>query len=111
MSISFTNQVLTQIELFTKGAQVDKQVYVLPMHLDELVARLHLEQLGAKLPELRAEQAAYINVPVEGPYKLEHDRYRVAADSVRISCVGHADLREGDGFFVASSRRVLPTSF
>jgi adenosylhomocysteinase len=75
MSNSFTNQVLAQIELFTKGAQYDKQVYVLPKHLDEMVARLHLEKIGAKLTELSAEQAAYINVPVEGPYKLEHYRY------------------------------------
>ena len=75
MSNSFTNQVLAQIELFTKGAQYDKQVYVLPKHLDEMVARLHLEKIGAKLTELSAQQAAYINVPVEGPYKLEHYRY------------------------------------
>jgi len=75
MSNSFTNQVLAQIELFTKGEQYEKQVYVLPKHLDEMVARLHLEKIGAKLTELSAEQAAYINVPVEGPYKLEHYRY------------------------------------
>ncbi len=75
MSNSFTNQVLAQIELFTKGAQYDKQVYVLPKHLDEMVARLHLEKIGAKLTELSAQQADYINVPVEGPYKLEHYRY------------------------------------
>jgi adenosylhomocysteinase len=61
--------------LFTKGAQYDKQVYVLPKHLDEMVARLHLEKIGAKLTELSAQQAEYINVPVEGPYKLEHYRY------------------------------------
>ena len=75
MSNSFTNQVLAQIELFSKGAQYDKQVYVLPKHLDEMVARLHLEKIGVKLTELSAEQAAYINVPVQGPYKLEHYRY------------------------------------
>jgi adenosylhomocysteinase len=75
MSNSFTNQVLAQIELFTKGAQYAKEVYVLPKHLDEMVARLHLEKIGAKLTELTPEQAAYINVPVEGPYKLEHYRY------------------------------------
>jgi adenosylhomocysteinase len=75
MSNSFTNQVLAQIELFTKGAEYGKEVYVLPKHLDEMVARLHLEKIGAKLTELSAEQAAYINVPVEGPYKLEHYRY------------------------------------
>jgi adenosylhomocysteinase len=75
MSNSFTNQVLAQIELFTKGDQYDRQVYVLPKHLDEMVARLHLEKIGAKLTELTPEQADYINVPVEGPYKLEHYRY------------------------------------
>jgi len=67
--------VLAQIELFTNGAEYDKQVYVLPKHLDEMVARLHLEKIGAKLTELSAEQAAYINVPVEGPCKLEHYSY------------------------------------
>ncbi len=75
MSNSFTNQVLAQIELYTKGDQYGKEVYVLPKHLDETVARLHLEKIGAKLTELSAAQAAYINVPVEGPYKLEHYRY------------------------------------
>ena len=75
MSNSFTNQVLAQIELFTKGAQYDKQVYVLPKHLDEMVARLHLDKIGAKLTELSQEQADYINVPVAGPYKLDHYRY------------------------------------
>jgi adenosylhomocysteinase len=75
MSNSFTNQVLAQIELFTKGDQYEKQVYVLPKHLDEMVARLHLEKIGARLTELSQEQADYINVPVEGPYKLDHYRY------------------------------------
>jgi len=75
MSNSFTNQVLAQIELFTKGDQYGNQVYVLPKHLDEMVARLHLDKIGAKLTELTAEQADYINVPVEGPYKLDHYRY------------------------------------
>jgi adenosylhomocysteinase len=75
MRTSFTNQVLAQIELFTKGDQYGKEVYVLPKHLDEMVARLHLDKIGAKLTELSAEQAAYINVPVEGPYKLDHYRY------------------------------------
>ena len=75
MSNSFTNQVLAQIELFTKGSQYGQEVYVLPKHLDEMVARLHLEKIGAKLTELSPEQAAYINVSVEGPYKLEHYRY------------------------------------
>jgi len=75
MSASFTNQVLAQIELFTKGDQYAKQVYVLPKHLDEMVARFHLDKIGAKLTELSQEQADYINVPVAGPYKLDHYRY------------------------------------
>jgi adenosylhomocysteinase len=75
MSNSFTNQVLAQIELFTKGNEYDKQVYVLPKHLDEMVARLHLDRIGAKLTELSKDQADYINVPVEGPYKPDHYRY------------------------------------
>ncbi|MEA2295351.1 MAG: adenosylhomocysteinase [Solirubrobacteraceae bacterium] len=75
MSNSFTNQTIAQIELFTKNDEYDKQVYVLPKHLDEKVARLHLDALGVKLTELRPEQAAYIGVPVEGPYKPDHYRY------------------------------------
>jgi adenosylhomocysteinase len=75
MSNSFANQTIAQIELWTKNDEYDKQVYVLPKHLDEKVARLHLGALGAKLTELRAEQAAYIGVPVEGPYKPDHYRY------------------------------------
>ena len=75
MSNSFTNQTIAQIELWTKNDEYDKQVYVLPKHLDEKVARLHLDALGAKLTELRPEQAAYIGVPVEGPYKPDHYRY------------------------------------
>tara|TARA_Y100001968_G_scaffold175364_1_gene160728 strand:- start:338 stop:763 length:426 start_codon:yes stop_codon:yes gene_type:complete len=75
MSNSFTNQVLAQIELFTKGDQYLNEVYVLPKNLDEMVARLHLEKIGAKLTELTPEQADYINVPVDGPYKPEHYRY------------------------------------
>lgn len=75
MSNSFTNQVLAQIELFTKGDDYGKDVYVLPKHLDEKVARLHLERIGANLTTLTQEQADYINVPVEGPYKPEHYRY------------------------------------
>ena len=75
MSASFTNQVLAQIELFTKGDEYAKQVYVLPKHLDEMVARFHLDKIGAKLTELSQEQADYINVPVAGPYKLDHYRY------------------------------------
>jgi adenosylhomocysteinase len=75
MSNSFTNQTIAQIELFTKNDEYDKQVYVLPKHLDEKVARLHLDALGVRLTALRPEQAAYIGVPVEGPYKPEHYRY------------------------------------
>jgi adenosylhomocysteinase len=75
MSNSFTNQVLAQIELFRHGAKYERQVYVLPKHLDEKVARLHLERVGAKLTELTAEQAAYIGVAVQGPYKPDHYKY------------------------------------
>jgi adenosylhomocysteinase len=75
MSNSFTNQTIAQIELFTKNDEYDKKVYVLPKHLDEKVARLHLEALGVKLTKLRPEQAAYIDVPVDGPYKPDHYRY------------------------------------
>jgi adenosylhomocysteinase len=75
MSNSFTNQVLAQIELFKYGNKYEKQVYVLPKHLDENVARLHLKKIGANLTELSKEQADYINVPVEGPYKPDHYRY------------------------------------
>jgi adenosylhomocysteinase len=75
MSNSFTNQTIAQIELFTKAEQYDKQVYVLPKHLDEKVARLHLDALGARLTELTPTQAEYIGVPVEGPYKSDHYRY------------------------------------
>jgi adenosylhomocysteinase len=75
MSNSFTNQTIAQIELFTKNDEYEKQVYVLPKHLDEKVARLHLDSLGVKLTELSPEQAAYIGVPVEGPYKPDHYRY------------------------------------
>ena len=75
MSNSFTNQTLAQIELFTKRDQYENKVYVLPKQLDEMVARLHLDKIGAKLTELTSEQAAYINVPVEGPYKVDHYRY------------------------------------
>ena len=70
-----TNQTLAQIELFTKRDQYDNKVYVLPKHLDEMVARLHLDKIGAKLTELTQEQADYINVKVEGPYKVDHYRY------------------------------------
>ena len=75
MSASFTNQTIAQIELFTKNDQYEKKVYVLPRHLDEKVARLHLDALGINLTELRGDQAAYIGVPVEGPYKSDSYRY------------------------------------
>ncbi len=75
MSASFSNQVLAQIELFTKGGNYKNQVYILPKHLDEKVARLHLGKLGVKLTELSGEQAAYIGVTPQGPFKPEHYRY------------------------------------
>ncbi len=75
MSNSFTNQVMAQIELYTHPEQYEKRVYTLPKRLDERVARLHLDALGVKLTELTSEQAAYISVNVEGPYKPEHYRY------------------------------------
>jgi adenosylhomocysteinase len=75
MSNSFSNQTIAQIELFGKNDEYEKKVYVLPKHLDEEVARLHLDALGAKLTKLTEEQAAYIGVPVDGPYKSDHYRY------------------------------------
>jgi adenosylhomocysteinase len=75
MSSSFTNQVIAQIELATNRASYERKVYVLPKHLDEKVARLHLEKLGVKLTRLRPEQAAYLGVDVDGPYKPERYRY------------------------------------
>jgi adenosylhomocysteinase len=75
MSNSFTNQVLAQIELFKHGAKYGKDVYVLPKHLDEKVAQLHLERIGVQLTTLTAEQSAYLGLPVEGPFKTEHYRY------------------------------------
>ena len=75
MSASFTNQTLAQIELWTKGEEYDNKVYVLPKHLDEKVARLHLAKIGVKLSTLSKEQADYIGVTPEGPFKPEHYRY------------------------------------
>jgi adenosylhomocysteinase len=75
MSNSFTNQTIAQIELWTNASKYAKEVYVLPKHLDEKVAMLHLDQLGAKLTQLTKEQADYIGVPVNGPYKPSHYRY------------------------------------
>ncbi|MEZ5896795.1 MAG: adenosylhomocysteinase [Parvularculaceae bacterium] len=75
MSASFTNQTLAQIELWTRGDQYDNQVYVLPKHLDEKVAALHLAKVGANLTKLSTEQASYIGVDIDGPFKSEHYRY------------------------------------
>ncbi len=75
MSASFTNQVLAQLELWTKGSNYKTEVYMLPKELDEEVARLHLDQLGVKLTRLSEKQAKYIGVPVDGPYKPEYYRY------------------------------------
>ena len=75
MSNSFTNQTMAQVELFTKSAQYDTEVHVLPKHLDEKVARLHLDALGVKLTKLTEAQADYIGVPVDGPYKPDTYRY------------------------------------
>jgi adenosylhomocysteinase len=75
MSNSFANQTIAQIELFAKNDEYEKRVYVLPKHLDEKVARLHLGALGVRLTELTSEQAAYLGVPPDGPYKPDHYRY------------------------------------
>ncbi len=75
MSNSFTNQVLAQIELYTRGGHYENKVYVLPKHLDEKVARLHLKKLGVELTLLSEAQCKYLGVPIEGPYKAEHYRY------------------------------------
>ena len=75
MSASFSNQVMAQIELHTNAHKYERKVYTLPKHLDEKVARLHLDKLGVKLTRLSPEQAAYIGVPADGPYKPEHYRY------------------------------------
>jgi adenosylhomocysteinase len=75
MSASFTNQVLAQIELWNNHQKYEKKVYVLPKHLDEKVARLHLDKLGAKLTQMTSEQAKYLGVSEAGPFKPEHYRY------------------------------------
>ena len=75
MSNSFSNQVIAQVELWKNNSKYEKKVYVLPKHLDEKVARLHLDKLGVNLTELTREQADYLGVPVEGPYKPDHYRY------------------------------------
>jgi len=75
MSNSFTNQTLAQLELWNNSAAYKNEVYMLPKHLDEKVARLHLQRLGVELEELRQDQAEYIGVTVEGPFKPEYYRY------------------------------------
>jgi adenosylhomocysteinase len=75
MSNSFTNQVMAQIELFTNSSGYENKVYTLPKHLDERVARLHLDKLGVKLTKLTKQQAEYLGIPVDGPYKPDHYRY------------------------------------
>jgi len=75
MSNSFTNQTLAQLELWQNSDKYENKVYTLPKHLDEKVAYLHLDKIGAELEELSTEQADYINVPKEGPYKPEYYRY------------------------------------
>ena len=75
MSSSFSNQVIAQIELFSHQDFYERKVYTLPKHLDEKVARLHLDALGVRLTKLTDDQAAYLGIPVEGPYKSDHYRY------------------------------------
>jgi adenosylhomocysteinase len=75
MSNSFSNQVIAQVELFNHAGKYDKGVYVLPKHLDEKVARLHLEKLGVRLTRLSPKQAEYLGVPIDGPFKPNHYRY------------------------------------
>jgi adenosylhomocysteinase len=75
MSASFTNQTLAQIELWTNPGKYERKVYTLPKRLDEKVARLHLDKIGAKLTRMSEKQSTYIGVPVEGPYKPDHYRY------------------------------------
>jgi adenosylhomocysteinase len=75
MSASFTNQTLAQIELWTKQGQYERKVYTLPKHLDEKVAALHLDKIGVKLTKLTGDQAKYLGLPAQGPYKPDHYRY------------------------------------
>src|ERR1700719_348332 len=75
MSASFSNQTIAQLELYANRSKYEKKVYILPKHLDEKVARLHLDHLGVKLTKLTKEQADYLGVPIEGPYKPDHYRY------------------------------------
>ena len=75
MSNSFSNQTLAQIELWTNHSKYENKVYVLPKHLDEKVARLHLAKIGVELDELTEEQSSYLGIPKNGPFKPEHYRY------------------------------------
>jgi adenosylhomocysteinase len=75
MSASFSNQTLAQIELWTNPGKYDRKVYTLPKHLDEMVAAFHLEKIGVKLTKMSKEQADYIGVPEQGPFKPDHYRY------------------------------------
>jgi adenosylhomocysteinase len=75
MSSSFTNQTLAQIEIWTNPTKYQKKVYTLPKHLDEKVARLHLDKIGAKLTKMSDKQASYIGIPAEGPFKSDQYRY------------------------------------
>ena len=75
MSNSFTNQVMAQIEIFCNPGRYENKVYLLPKHLDEEVARLHLDQLGVQLTKLSKEQSDYLGIPVDGPYKPDYYRY------------------------------------
>jgi adenosylhomocysteinase len=75
MSNSFTNQVLAQIELWNNSGKYENRVYILPKKLDERVARLHLQKIGVELTTLTEEQAKYIGIPMDGPYKPDHYRY------------------------------------
>ena len=75
MSASFTNQVMAQLELWNHADRYEKKVYVLPKHLDEKVARLHLDKLGVRLSRLSEEQSEYLGIPIEGPYKPDRYRY------------------------------------
>jgi adenosylhomocysteinase len=75
MSNSFTNQVLAQIELWSNHSKYENKVYVLPKHLDEKVARLHLAKIGVELEELNSEQSSYLGIPKNGPFKPDHYRY------------------------------------
>jgi adenosylhomocysteinase len=75
MSSSFTNQTIAQLELWTNPGKYDKKVYTLPKHLDEKVARLHLDKIGVKLTKMSDKQSSYIGVPAAGPFKPDHYRY------------------------------------